>query len=438
MKLSEKFDQFFASGEDYPREPVPKEARKPWWSIGIVWIGVYICIPSIIEGLLLIGGLPFWEAVAADVIGIFIFLFFMLFQGNIGTQTGLSAYMAARDSFGYVGSHLVSIVVAVCGFGWFAIQSRAFGESLVALLGYGNVSLISLVGGLTMMLTAIIGYRGIEALSYPAVIYTFVMMIYMAIKSAIMSPMSFSEAIAQTPIAEPMSFVSAISMVVGGMAMAVVISPDVNRFAKSFRDNVKALLLLALPVCLVQPVASIFVGMYMGSTELGKALVMAGGFWGFLLVVLGAWSSNDNNLYSCSLAVAEILPKRAKRWKTALYLGIIASIFASILDLQQYMNIMYIFNAFCIPVAGIMCADFYIFTKVKYKKEMPKINVTAVIAFIIGGIIEIAFDFSILPHPYIPTPVITILCAGIIYLVGIKFHYKKLKSNKTTSDISIV
>lgn len=425
MKLSEKLEKIFDSGEDYPREPVPREARKPWWSIGIVWVGVYICIPSIIEGLLLIGGLPFWEAIVADLVGISIFLFFMLFQGNIGTQTGLSAYMAARNSFGYVGSHLVSIIVAICGFGWFAIQARAFGESLVALVGHGNIAIISLIGGLTMMLTAIFGYRAIEALSYPSVIYTFIVMIYMAIKSFMTSNMSFSEAIAKTPVTEPMSFISGVSMVVGGMAMAVVISPDVNRFSRCFKDNAKALFLLTLPIAIIQPISSIFIGMYMGTAELGKALVMAGGFLGFFLVVLGAWTSNDNNLYSCSLAVSEILPTKAKRWKTALYLGVIASFLASVIDLQQYGNIMYLFNAFCIPVAGVMCADYYILSKMKVKKEMKKVNMVAIISFFAGGLFEVLFDFNILPNPILPTPVMTIVLAGAIYVFGMLIVDKK-------------
>jgi cytosine permease len=97
MSAGKNIEQFLERGEDYPTESVPMDARKNWWSIGIVWIGVYICVPSIIEGLLMIGGLPFWEAVAAELIGISIFLFLMLIQGNIGTKTGLSTYMAVRQ-----------------------------------------------------------------------------------------------------------------------------------------------------------------------------------------------------------------------------------------------------------------------------------------------------------------------------------------------------
>ena len=44
MSFIDKFEEFLDAGEDYPREPVPKEARRSWWSIGMVWTGVYISV----------------------------------------------------------------------------------------------------------------------------------------------------------------------------------------------------------------------------------------------------------------------------------------------------------------------------------------------------------------------------------------------------------
>ena len=81
MKFLEKVEQFLEGGEDYPNEPVPQEERRPWWSIGMVWVGLYICVVSILEGLALIGGLPLHKAILAEVIGFIIFLTMMFFKG---------------------------------------------------------------------------------------------------------------------------------------------------------------------------------------------------------------------------------------------------------------------------------------------------------------------------------------------------------------------
>jgi cytosine permease len=430
METLEKIEKFLERGEDFPREPVPASARKPWWSIGLVWIGVYICVPSIIEGLILIGGLPFWEAILAEIAGFIIFLTLMFIQGSIGTKTGLSTYMMAKESFGLWGSHLVSIIVAICGFGWFAIQARALGESTVALIGLGNVglgnvALLSLLGGLLMMITALLGYRAIEFLSRPSVVYTFVVMIYLAVKSSLKVPESFVEVVSKAPIGEPMSFAAAISIIVGGMAMGAVISPDVMRFSRTVKDNFKALFIFVLPVAIIQPIAAMIVGSCIGSTELGLVMVSAGGILGFLLVLLGAWTSNDNNLYSTSLALSEIIPK-VKRWEVAVVLGVIASFLSVLISLEDYGYVMYFFGSLTIPVIGIMVTDYYFLSRLGLKKRTAlerkeRVNPIAATALIIGGSLEASLDFGIMPNPYsIPPPLVTIVVTCFVYTIGMK------------------
>ena len=425
MKTLKKIEKFLEKGEDFPREPVPASARKPWWSIGLVWIGVYICVPSIIEGLILIGGLPFREAILAEIVGFIIFLTLMFIQGSIGTKTGLSTYMMAKESFGLWGSHLVSIIVAICGFGWFAIQARAFGESTVALIGLGNAALLSLLGGLLMMITALLGYRAIEFLSRPSAVYTFVAMIYLAVKSSLKAPESFVEAVSKAPIGEPISFAAAISMIVGGMAMGAVISPDVMRFSRAVKDNFKALFIFVLPVAIIQPIAAMIIGSCVGSTELGLVMISAGGILGFLLVFLGAWTSNDNNLYSTSLALSEVIPK-VKRWEVAVVLGIVASFLSALISLEDYGYIMYFFSSLTIPVIGIMVTDYYFLSRLGLKKRTAlerkeRVNPIAATALIIGGSLEASLDFGIIPNPYsIPPPLITIAVTCFIYIIGMK------------------
>jgi cytosine permease len=430
MANLKKIEEFVERGEDFPREPVPFTARKNWWSIGLVWVGVYICVPSIIEGLIIIGGLPFGKAILAETVGFTIFLALMFIQGSIGTKTGLSTYLLARKSFGWGGSHLISAISAIGCFGWFAIQARAFGESTVALIGLGDVVILSLLGGLLMMLTALLGYRGIEFLSRPSVVYTFIVMIYMAVKSILEVPESFAEVIARAPIGEPMSFAAAVSVVVGGMAVGTVISPDVMRFSRTIKDNFKALFILVLPIAIIQPIASMIIGCYIGSTELGLVMISAGGILGFLLVFLGAWTSNDNNLYSTSLAISEIIPK-FKRWKLAIILGIFASILAALIDLENYSYIMYLFSSLAIPVVGVMATDYYILPKIGLEKDSAfkkekKVNHVAVIAWAIGGSLEAMLDFGVIPNPYsIPPPIITIAITSLIYIIGMRLKLKR-------------
>ena len=100
MSKNNKIVDFLESGEDFPTESVPSSARKSWWSIGMVWTGVYISIAGILDGLAIAGALPFYEGLFALLIGFIIFSIIAVLQGSIGTKTGLSTYKIARESFG--------------------------------------------------------------------------------------------------------------------------------------------------------------------------------------------------------------------------------------------------------------------------------------------------------------------------------------------------
>ncbi|MBV1820314.1 purine-cytosine permease family protein [Anaerosalibacter bizertensis] len=429
MSFIDKFEEFLDAGEDYPREPVPKEARRSWWSIGMVWTGVYISVASILEGLSLIGGLPFWKAVLAEVVGFIIFLSLMFIQGNIGTETGLTTYVLARDSFGLKGSYIVALIVFLGDFGWYAIQARTMGATLASIFGFSNIPLLSVISGLTMMITAIFGYRAIAFISNPTVYYTFFTMMFLAISNVVKGSFTFKELISRAPIEKPMTFAAAVSVVVGGMAIGAVGAPDVMRFSRSKKDNVKALFLVVLPFAILQPLASMIVGLCAKSTDIAYVLTNMGGILGLILIIMGTWTSNDNNLYSCSLAISEIY-KKGKRWKISILLGILASILSAIVDLSMYEKIMFVIGAFAVPVLGVTITDYYILPKLGLKRALAlenkvKLNPAAVIAWIVGGILQALIDFSIIPNPLnIPSSIVTIIVTGVIYTYVMKGIYK--------------
>lgn len=432
MKFLDKVEEFLEGGEDYPNEPVPQEERRPWWSIGMVWVGLYICIVSILEGLALIAGLPLHMAILAEVVGFLIFLTLMFLQGNIGTETGLSTYMLVRESFGSRGSHIISIISFIGSFGWYALQSRTMAESLATMFGFTNVPLISVVAGVLMMLTAIIGFRAIAFISQPTIIYTFVVMVFIAVKSLKASPHSIGELAKLAPLGDPITFSAAISIVVGGMAIGALQAPDVMRFSRSREDNLKALYFMVLPVAIVQPIASMFAGLAMGSTELGYVLTTAGGVLGLILIVLGTWTSNDNGLYSASLAITEIFPN-FKRWKVTMITGIAASFLAAIIDLNMYANLMFFFSSIAVPVLGVTIADYYILPKMGMKSGLAKqqglrLNSAAIISWAIGAALEAGLDFGIIPNPYeIPAALVCVLITAVLYVFIMKNKYSDVK-----------
>ncbi|MCQ1531278.1 purine-cytosine permease family protein [Lutispora saccharofermentans] len=421
---------FLDRGEDYPREPVPQAARKPWQSIAMVWTGIYISMAAILDGLAIIGGLSFKNSLIALFTGFVIFIALTALQGSIGTETGLSTYIVAKQSFGLNGSHVVSIISFIVNFGWYAINVRALSESVVIILGKGNVNVISFILGVIMMITATVGYKGIEMLSTPTVIYTFLFMVVSTVRVFLHEHIVLSEVISRAPLGESMNLATGISILVGAMAAGAVNAPDVMRFSRKTSDNFKGLYLIGMPLAIIQPITAIFLGLFVGSSDFPTVMMSIGGFWGLLMIILGAWTSNDNALYSASLALSEIFPK-VKRWKLAIGLGVGASGLASLINLGMYTNMMLLMGSFLVPILGITISDFFVLPKFNLErglslKHNEKANNAAIITWIVGGIFEAGLDFGYIQSPLgLPSVVATMILSLVLYLIIMKIKYRR-------------
>ncbi|MCY9411277.1 cytosine permease, partial [Bacillus haynesii] len=89
------------------------------------------------------------------------------FQGVMGAKYGISTTVLARQAFGRYGSSLFGIVLALTlGIGWFGWQVAFFGTTISEMfpgvwLAKPEVAIVW--GGILMILTAFIGYRGLAA-----------------------------------------------------------------------------------------------------------------------------------------------------------------------------------------------------------------------------------------------------------------------------------
>lgn len=85
-------------------------------------------------------------------------------------RSGLSSTVSSRFTFGTYGAIIFGLINALCNFGWFGYQCTFFGSSITSMfkLAAGievNLTACIVIGGLLMMITAIVGYKGIKVLS---------------------------------------------------------------------------------------------------------------------------------------------------------------------------------------------------------------------------------------------------------------------------------
>jgi len=109
-----------------------------------------------------------------------------------------------------------------------------------------------------------------------------------------------------------------------------------------------------------------------GATNIIGALLGAGiGIGAVLMAIFGQWTTNDNNLYSASLAFGTCIP--IKRNHIVLVAGLIGTALAAWFGfkggagMQTFQNFLTLLGKVLPPIGGILISDFYLYRW--YKKE---------------------------------------------------------------------
>lgn len=296
--------------KDYEREPVPAELRKNWLEMGLVWIGIGMCLAALMLGGVVGYGLDLKSAAAAIILGSLVLTVVNSLCSIVGADTGLSTAMIGRFAFGDKGVYITAAVLALGCYGWFAVQLGLFGETAatgINLITGISVStqLLIVIGGILMLATAIYGYRGIAMLSKVAV--PLMVIILLASLVRILSEHPWSELVVEPPPGDPMPFGVAASIIAGSFMVGAVIGPDITRYAKDRKHAVGAAILGFL--------VGFSMMVYLGSIlahavgEWDAVKIMIGLGWGLLAIIvliLAQWTTNDNNLYSAALNLSVI------------------------------------------------------------------------------------------------------------------------------------
>ncbi len=118
-------------------QPVPIE-RRTWstYNYLALWVGMAHCIPSwtLASGLVALG-MDWKQAVLTIAVANLIVLVPMLLTGHAGTKYGIPFPVFARASFGLRGANLPAMVRAAVACAWFGVQTWIGGEGIFLLAG---------------------------------------------------------------------------------------------------------------------------------------------------------------------------------------------------------------------------------------------------------------------------------------------------------------
>ncbi len=345
--------------DDFSRLPVENVKLRPWWYLMIMEMGVMISIPVFLFGGQLGIGLRFDQLIPAAFCGAAIIAVPGMLTARLGAITRCSTPLIARLTFGNKGTIFITMVIAIAMTGWWGVQTEMFATAVVQLgktLFQTELPgwLTIILGGSAMIVTVALGFRAIGKLSYIAVPLLLVGLGYAL--STLGEPGSLSALTAYAP-SMPMGFGVAVATVAGAFVVGAVANPDYSRYA---RTPAHALGYAGVDYAINYPLLLIICGVLavkFGDHDIITHLAPASIDWIiFVMMMVATWAANDCNLYSSSLALANILPN-ISRPVLAIAAGMIG-IASSLLHIAEHLVSFLSFLGILIaPIAGVFLAD---------------------------------------------------------------------------------
>jgi len=431
---------------DYATLTVPPWELKSTLNVFMVYMGVLAVIAAIFAGSGIATMYDLATGLVVALIGNILLAIFGGLIAYVGGKTRANTYMLLRYPLGRIGAMLGSLIISALPLiMWFAVETWLFGITINVLYpGHPltSIAAASAWGGILMMTTAYLGYKAMAILSYITVPFWYALIV-IGFFAAVDIGGGFSALWAVRPnVIAPLGV--GITYVFGLYASGCVISPDVSRYgAKEWAGSVAWGLHVVIFMTLL-----LFAGAAMtlltGSPNVVVAIAQIGlGAGALLLAILGQWTTNDNNLWSASLAWINITGKLTRRlW--IIITGIIGTAIAAVwsgvygMSLDPFIAFGTFLGYFIPPVGAVLIADYYIVSKYLLKREYKFglgtkysiVNVPGVIAVIAGGIAGwAATTYGV----HLPTGVgvaDAIIVAFLLYLIpvivlhkaGIKFE----------------
>lgn len=378
---------------------VKESEKQSWISISFIWIGILICIPSLMIGGALADGLSIGQVVLATVISYSLIGGLMTLTGIIGSDLGLPSAMCATKTFGDSGaSYVISVISFVSSIGWFGVQTATCAAAFSTMMAIFGVSFPQWAGcvlwGAIMLATSVIGYSFMKILNYVAVPFLILTCVYGAVHG--INIMGLSELMAYTP-SVPMTMTSAVSICIGGMAVSVVISSDYSRYSKSRTDTLKASFFGVLPAGVIMVTIGGIMGVTTGESDITQMFVNIGiPVVSMLILVLATWTTNTGNAYVAGMACMKIGNFREDlRPYVTLVAGVIGIVMALTGLANSLIAFLNVLSAIMPPVAGVMIADYYVFGKAKPENwyRVKGINWIGILSWAIGSVVGLFFSF---------------------------------------------
>lgn len=367
-----------------------------WFSLASIWFGGIVSVPALLIGSTLISSLRFSSSVLAGLIGFSIVVLLMSVISISAVEKQKNSVALASSSFGKKGAAiLVGLVLGISTLGWFGVQSNIAGSSFSKiLLDTAQINIPAWISsafwGIIMMLTAVFGFKILKWLNYiaaPAITLLIFYGLYITFQTH-----SFQDILDYRPKNE-MPFLQAIGLVIGFISVAIVISPDYNRFAASKKDAILGSLFGILPSALPLLAIGAILAITQGTYDIVEIFSKLGfPFLAMTVLILATWTSNVMNMYSSGLAFNTMFNlSEETRAKTTIIVGLVGIVLAALGILNHFIDFITLLTITVTPIAGILASDYFV-SKDHSNPTTVDFNWKGIVAWVAGIIVMLLIE----------------------------------------------
>jgi cytosine permease len=291
-------------------------------------------------------------------------------MGWVAAKTGLNSVLLARLALGKVGAKWADILLGGTQIIWYAVQTAYLGLLFTAALGLEDYFIpITIFWGLFTGAFAIVGTRGMEIVAY----ISLVPFIYLAVK---LPQLSIEEAggldglFAIMPKESSMSFIAAVTIVIGTFISGATNSPNWSRFGKSPAKGFLAGFLAFGIGTLIMVISGMMGGLAIQNGDMIEVMVSLGiVVMAMVILVFNIWTTNTATAYAIGVAGSEFFNKPNKI--PFVVAGIVIGTVIAILGIYDiFLPFLGYLGIFVPPLGGIIIGDHLL----NWRKKCPSVD----------------------------------------------------------------
>ncbi|AOK32081.1 cytosine permease [Burkholderia singularis] len=401
---------------EFSLSEVPQNERKGLFSITMVLLSFTFFTGTMFAGGKI--GMAFgvvdmlWIAVAGNLL----LAAYAASLGLIAARSGLNSVLMGRFCFGEIGSKLSDFLLGFAELGWYAWGTATVSIVLVKLLGWPQAVTppLMVLFGLGFSITAIVGYRGMDALSRVSVPLMFVLLI-VSMWIATRDIGGWPGLMKVSP-AHPMAFPAAITMVFGTFASGATQATNWTRLARGGRTAMIASLIGFFVGNGLMIVAGAYCAIVYQQPDIVEVMMLQGlSIAAVVMLCLNLWTIQGPTIYNVAAAACHLL--RTERRRTLTFAGAVLGIVLAIGGMYELLiPFLLLLGSIIPPVGGVIMADYWFRHRGRYPAlvsvRLPRFNVPGLAAYAVGAVTAYV-------SPWI-APIVGIAASSFAYIVFVQ------------------